>query len=262
MKNALIGIVAVAGLAASASAQFTGTGSLAFQVSTDNGATWSSSANVNPGAPVLVRLQANFDGNGFGVGKVGLGFVRFNNANASDTISTGTIVDNIANSNTARPRQIVDVSGGRQLQITRGTSGAATNPLAASNRLAWGQLTNDLSTGNLNPNYRAGSPVEVFRIAVTAGSFGRTITIGGETATERRGYLGFDLTNPTTDEVDYSVTVGTPQAGNPPLTAFNLREGQMTGGLDPATASITIIPTPASLALLGLGGLVAGRRRR
>jgi MYXO-CTERM domain-containing protein len=255
MKTAFVALVAVAGLAASASAQFTGTAGLAFQVSSNGGASWGSSVDVTPGTNVLVRLVASYDGNGYGFGKIGLGFARFGGANATDGISTASIVDNIATTPGQRPRQVVDVAGGRQLQVTRGTGGG-TNPLAASNRLAWGQLTNDLASGGLNANYRAGSPVEVFRIAVVAGDFGRTIVVGGETATQARGYLGLN------GQVDVTIDVGTPAAGSAPLSSFALTAAQMPGGVDPSTAAINIIPTPASLALLGLGGLVAGRRRR
>jgi hypothetical protein len=42
----------------------------------------------------------------------------------------------------------------------------------------------------------------------------------------------------------------------------NKQSGQPETGREDITASINVIPTPASLALIGLGGLVAARRRR
>lgn len=82
--------------------------------------------------------------------------------------------------------------------------------------------------------------------------------------------FGFDL---GADGADRTLTISTPANGigqnGTPLTQnvlFFANSGEATGsirgGAEVMDASVRIIPAPASLALMGLGGLMVARRRR
>jgi hypothetical protein len=82
-----------------------------------------------------------------------------------------------------------------------------------------------------NPNFDASNPIELYNITWTPSDY-TTRTISGGTT-----HVNFDV---YTD--DFGTNVG--------------YDGVVNG------FSFRVVPAPASLALLGLGGLVAGRRRR
>jgi hypothetical protein len=211
----------------------------------------------------MLRLVASYNTTvpTAGFGKVGLGFIDFRNAGAGDTLEVASITDNIA-STAARPRQVVDVAGGRRLQVTRTASGVGADPLAPGNRLAWGQLSNDLTQGfPVNPNFRSGPVTEVFRMTFGAdpASGFRTVRIEGQVATTQRGYTFISGGSP--DGVDINVYPGVLTPGVS-LSYHQLRESDMNPAIDPSVATITIIPTPGAAALLTLAGLAAARRRR
>jgi uncharacterized protein (TIGR03382 family) len=83
----------------------------------------------------------------------------------------------------------------------------------------------------INPLFNGANPIEVFRFMFIAGDAGRTIEIGS------------------------------------PITAFNVYANAMGMPAGPYAPSIDgaqneIVPTPGSLALVGVGGLACLRRRR
>ncbi|MBK7405420.1 MAG: PEP-CTERM sorting domain-containing protein [Phycisphaerales bacterium] len=83
-----------------------------------------------------------------------------------------------------------------------------------------------------NPNFDASNPVHLYSMQWTPNSYaGQTVTGGSN------GHLNFDV---------YTDTFGTSVGYTGNVTGFRF----------------TVAPAPASMALLGLGGLVAGRRRR
>jgi len=84
----------------------------------------------------------------------------------------------------------------------------------------------------MNPLFTAANPIEVFRYTLTAGAAGRVISIGGEST-------GLTL-------------VSNAQGIPVPIQYQRIVDG----------ATISIVPTPGSLALLGLGGGLTLRRRR
>ncbi len=83
-----------------------------------------------------------------------------------------------------------------------------------------------------NPNFDASNPIALYQIVWTPADYtGKFVTFSSQ------NHLNFDV---YTDDFGTSVP-------------YN---GEVFSGL------IKVVPAPASLALLGLGGLVAGRRRR
>lgn len=81
----------------------------------------------------------------------------------------------------------------------------------------------------INPNFVTANPVELFKAEWTAPAAAGTYTY-------------------TTATKQYSVYIN--------------NSASRTGTPTEASGSFTVIPAPSALALLGLGGLVAGRRRR
>lgn len=84
----------------------------------------------------------------------------------------------------------------------------------------------------INPLFTAANPVEVFRFTFTAGTAGRVIDVGAQSTglTLVSNAMGFPVVTPYQRIVD--------------------------------NATISIVPTPGSLALLGLGGAMTFRRKR
>ncbi|MBC7772134.1 MAG: PEP-CTERM sorting domain-containing protein [Pyrinomonadaceae bacterium] len=84
----------------------------------------------------------------------------------------------------------------------------------------------------INPLFTTANPVEVFRFTLTAGAAGRTIDVGSQITglTLVSNAMGMPVTTPYQRAVD--------------------------------GATISIVPTPGSLALLGLGGALTLRRKR
>ncbi|MBK7405422.1 MAG: PEP-CTERM sorting domain-containing protein [Phycisphaerales bacterium] len=85
-----------------------------------------------------------------------------------------------------------------------------------------------------NPNFDASNPVTLYKITWTPSAYaGQTVTVGD--------------TNHLNNDV-YTDTFGSSVS--------------YTGVAGKASFNVANVPAPASLALIGLGGLVAGRRRR
>lgn len=84
----------------------------------------------------------------------------------------------------------------------------------------------------INPGFTTANPVQVFAFTFTAGAAGRTINIGSE------------MLGATTVSNAFGMPTG-------------IQYSRVSDG-----ASIQIVPTPGSLALLGLGGAMSFRRKR
>jgi len=111
----------------------------------------------------------------------------------------------------------------------------------------------------LQPNGNFGPDVEASRVvglldfdrgfAGTGLAAGETITFGTWTyAPTEEGELFFSFINGT----------GTEEGGRPGSANFN----QDPLPFEVTSGSVTVVPTPGTLAMLGLGGLAAARRRR
>jgi hypothetical protein len=253
MKN-LVAVLAVAGLAAAASAQpFAGQGRVSFQVATSLSGPWTANVSVTPGTPVYVRQVNSWESTAgvFGWAATTLEEISFNGANASDgfTVAERPQTD-IAN----RTNQDITPGSGFSLWKKQGTLAAwnvfntptgrkldnNVNP-ETTGRVVTGQSTFAIP-GVPWQGFEAANGVVGFLYRFTAGDAGRTIDI---TARFFRS--------------------GTPAPTGNQFVVYINEAGSNTKFTTDASivdASVTIVPAPGALALLGLGGLVAGRRRR
>lgn len=282
MKNVIVSIVAAAGLAGVASAD---TSQLNMQVSTD-GVSWSSAANAAPGATVQVRGVMNFVQTGT---TTPTGFASLtwqptvSNWTAADTLQAfadrgnntngGSVLDTpgmpapygrISPFGSTGPTSsdpyrghVQSNAGTNYLRIARTTitnwvgEGATTGTSASNNFNGSGGLANvQKSFGLVNPTVDPPfnsniTNVVLFKFAVTMSGDGaaRVLTIGAPT-----------------EGMSRNATTGAREAAWFSSNADNF--GALKAEVAVGTATISVVPAPGALALLGLGGLVVGRRRR
>ncbi len=216
-------LVTVAGLAAGANAQSV---QIDLKVSTD-GTNWQDAVEVLPGTTVQGAMFINWSG--------AYGFAG--------------IVTNITGSGLAAGDSASIAGGGRQ---TPWTFGAATDAVFASgNSFRIDAASDAANTTNqglailqntpsaAGVNYNTSNPAFVYRFSIIVGADGsdRTITIESLLSQVKGGVASLHSSNSAT-------------------------RGTNTSNLSTDGASIRVVPAPSALALLGLGGLVAGRRRR
>lgn len=294
MKNVIGSLVAVAGLAAGANAQSL----LNLQVSLD-GTNWSDNVEVNAATgvntTVLMRALVSYTGTQPAVGFASLtwqptfGNVRpgvdsvqpfvdqGNNTNGGSITLDATPLDGpfgrispfAASGPTVGGAQrfaAIAHSGGsggapagNWLRIARNdvTRWMGTGPTSGTSSVnnfngAGGVVCVQKSPGNVGPNDPAFQPgitdIAIFQIALTVGGVGQ-----GETHEISVGA--------PTDGMSRNATTGAREAAwFAAMSGDN--SGATKGVVEVDGASITITPAPGALALLGLGGLVAGRRRR
>lgn len=232
-------LMVVAGLASAASAD-PATGLFRWEVSSDGGATWSSSATVGSGDGYKIRGVVSWTDSGTAsIGFAGATFeqIDFASADASDTF--GGV------SGAGAPSYETRLQGTPETWLLQPGSGASAGGLKLDQatttlRTGFGQLPQTLPGGIPNPGFATANPLVVFQMDAVAGSEGRTIGISG---TWTR------LGSPASNEFRvYTTSTGTNKKPT--------QEATQVG------ASVTIIPAPGALSLLGLGGLVAARRRR
>lgn len=236
----MFALVAVAGLAAAASAQPL-TGLFKWEVSSDGGSSWSSAITVNSGDAYKIRATASWtDGATASSGFAGATFEQIDlaGADASDTFGGAQGAGGV-------PAYVTRRQGTPESWSLQAGTGASAGGLKIDNvtptlRTNFGQLSKVLPGGIPNPNFIADNPLVVFEMDAVAGSDGRTIEISSQWTR---------LGTPASNEFKIYTTD----------TGSNKKPASEATRMD---ASVTIIPAPASLALMGLGGLVAGRRRR
>lgn len=237
MKNVL-SILVVAGVAAAASAQVTSP-VISWQVSTDNGATWSSNAVLNSAGTVKVRGVGSWSG----TGGLALGAVAFDgtilNTSAGDSV-TGISAAKNANgdagsffdfSRSSQSLSYVASTFGTTIKIDDSTDVSA--PGAGTKNIVAGQST--LQFGGTNVNTANPVTFFVYDLSVDGTAGVRTIS---------------SLLKTTSAMSVYTTTGGLSTRFNASVIAQNS-----------ATVEV-LIPTPGTLALAGLGGLAAARRRR
>jgi hypothetical protein len=242
-------VLALAVLAGTAAAQTVGT--IRFQVSND-GSTWGSSTTVNQNGLVWVRGLVSHNHTYLAFASVTLEDIRFTGTNATDVFALTEITNgsnwnelHVGNTvgNFAR-RFAPSASGVPALTLIGAGTGLvridnAVNPDTTGRVLA-GQSTFAIPGGPFYQGLDTSNPISVFGYVFQAGTgVGRVINVGG------------------------TITV----AGNPLLPQFRFfinaaGSNEIPSMVESIGASVEIIPAPASLALLGLGGLIAGRRRR
>lgn len=255
-----IAILAVAGLAAMANAQST---RLVFEVSNDSGATWGSNVTVNPGATVHVRTRVQLVNAGTNtvLGLAGITFqptlTNFKAADARvafDNEATGAGTSENPQTNTGRILPFASAGMGPASasgvltshrdpgEILRFAGANATGPIpgGASNNLAHGVNSAQTPRSIGGTNFREGTDVVVFRYAITIND-----------ATVRDLVAGINQGAVQNNRGSWYRT----DAGTGSLLAT-------MGESLAATIHVAEVPAPGALALLGLGGMVAARRRR
>lgn len=260
-------ILAVAGLAAAASAQST---NIIQQVTTTpaNEASWTNEITVAPGATVYVRVRIVLSG------ATALGLAGLNhqpslsgwNAGGGDTRLDFTFpgYDN------ACPPGVQTEAGftGRHVDPTVPTNRGRMWPYGSAgmnDTSASGILTSLVDGGN------------TLRFAGSKNTTATTNAAWGVNTAQLPAQLIGTCFNSTLDAVvfKYAITVGATHGSADFVTGMaNVSQNRATWYLNPGgtqTLNATIgtvsnatihVPTPGALALLGLGGLVAGRRRR
>lgn len=296
MKKMLGSIVAVAGLALAANAQEVNT-QLKYQVSTD-GLNWSSSlTNVAPGSSIQVRALVTYIGPGSAAGLGGVTFQPVvSNWTAADTLLTtagtpGNMGVGPTGGTRSNPIGTVDDLPGVWGRITpfglaayntstylRGHIGTGT--AAGLLRIARADVTNWIGVGATSGvaganNWNGGGGVNTSQIAAPS-RIASDPAFNTQTQDVVVFKFGLTLGSATADR---TLNITTPANGIGRNTTAGTAYGQqyarwyastsevspsLNGGASVTDASISVhvVPAPASLALIGLGGLVATRRRR
>lgn len=224
MKNGFVLAIAVAGLAASAQAASFG---LLFEVSGDGGSSWTQNLNVDVtsgAATVKFRISAYFQDGVTVNGNQAVAFNRFTGSNIITNWGSGFAGDQLQTYTRDVP------SGNAALLTSTQTPGGRV----LGNGTALSFASQLLLTLPANPVYVTQILSGQIRIGNnTPGSFVRTISLGNNSLSALNFY-----------------------------GAGSTTAGAALGDLMHSNATINVIPTPASAALIGLGGLVAVRRRR
>jgi len=294
----VVSLLAVAGLAAAASAQTyqSGAASVVFEVWDGSG--WSSSVNVAPGATVEWRTRVQYTGSSAlnGIAEVWWQptFQNADNSGAGTAADQVSVGQGLASGNNASPSNMVpaaDGSNGAALglygrvfpfglaataassssitTVFRHSGGANGAPagewlrVAGSGATTWanassaaavmirGIQSNQTSQGAAPAGqHNEGTNVVIFRGSFTASDDTalRTVALSTDSNFFRRV-----STTDSTRYIAWQTSVSDTGTGAAGIRTTN---NAIIG------ANINIVPTPASLALMGLGGLVAARRRR
>ncbi len=304
MKNVIVSMLAVAGLAGIASAQTTteqGGGRLTFQVYNPVTNAWGSSIDAAPGQRVELRVVASYTGTRTDLFAMGEALYQPTLSNADNT-GTGAQQDQIGawrnggNGGNSIAGSMLSVAEGNQgtaladygrvlfggtataatgsntmtsFRHTGGSDGAPAGswirmagnfvtqwpaalpaaPAAAdTNRILRGISAQQQSFALNSTFHVAGLSNVIFRQAIILSDdpAARTVQFSSFIESARR------VANTGTDDTRFiSWQTSNSDSGS-----------HRTLGVQYVPANINVVPTPASMALMGLGGLVAARRRR
>ncbi len=238
MKNVL-SILVVAGVAAAASAQ-TAAPVVTWQVSTDGGATWGAAAVLNGAGSVKVRGTLGWQG----AAGTALAAVTFDGSITG--AGAGDAGSNLAKPLTqglgAQAGAFANLGGG-SIRFSRTTDSGA--PGSNTNWWTIGQDANIDSDGDTVPdsftNQNTGNPVTFLTFDFAVDGTAGVRSIGAILSSNTGSSSPVRIYRPGTAVSDSFVRASVVQLG--------------------ATVEV-LIPTPGTLALAGLGGLAAARRRR
>lgn len=241
MLKGFVCIAAVAGLATGALAQSAPSYGLLFEVSTD-GSTWTRNLNVDVSSgakSVLFRVSSYFtegmqvttaDGTGNAVA-----LARFTGSNVMTNFGNGFNGDLVTS---------------YQRDLSNGNAAFLQQSQSAGNRIL-GQAGTPLSFASQLFTSLPGSPIYVSQIA--SGS----ITIGNNTAGAMVRTIVF-----TNNSFGSGATAGLTFYNEASPVSKQSAAPSNAGSAQFLFATIEVVPAPGAAALLGLGGLVAARRRR
>lgn len=275
MKKLIGSILVVAGLAASAQAQTPPTTQFNVQLSRD-GTTWTNNLDISNDNPrtgrVFARVLVSYIQND------GPTPLFMNGVRAQPTISnfdpaldTAIPLSNLDVNGRARSRVANDIGPGATPTLGRtfgaatiGTSDAVTSHLNGSTlRYAAFSVTNAIGTG-AGSNNIDGSRAINWSNNTLAPTLGLTnlqlFTFGIDTSTNQANrVLTFDV--PRDGVRRFVAADETAGRGADWVITTSPFFAQRANVVDTIVGTLTV-PAPASLALLGLGGLAMGRRRR
>ncbi|MBX3379802.1 MAG: PEP-CTERM sorting domain-containing protein [Phycisphaeraceae bacterium] len=224
MKSMIAAVVGVAGIAAGANAAW----GLKFEV-WDGGA-WVSSVSAAAGDVVKFRFGAYFDPNSAPVITTADGtgtaqaMTRFTGSNQATGFAAGDVFQNVVKTISSGNAALTQVAG-----ATIGTT--AVTSFGSQLFLA-------------DVPFEPYKEIYVGEVKIGADNSVRSIEIKNKTfgSGNTAGLTFYNSASPVNKQS------GAPQSGGP--------------GREDMIATIRVVPAPGSLALLGLGGLVAARRRR
>jgi hypothetical protein len=266
--------------------------SIVFQVSTD-GTNWFSQVDVPvgvaapPTANVFFRALVSYTGTASPVGLASFVFQpTMSNALATDTMLP--FINGGAGSNTSTPIGVIDGA-----QLTDTTSFGRTSPWGRSALSSTSALHGFFHT---NPNGDGINYLRIAQLQVTSWIGGTGNTTGGSgVPIAQLSDVGRTTSDPPFNPFTTNIyvfkwgvvlnttdvsRVGHDMIVDAPLAGFGNRNsstgdrevywwantseatGSIRGTANITAARVFLAPSPASLALLGLGGLAAGRRRR
>lgn len=245
----IVAVLALAAMAGTAAAQNRGT--FRFEMSND-GVTWGNNITVNQNGLVWVRALASHNTTYYGWASTTVEDIRFTGTDGTDTFALTEITNGVNFNETAVGNTVGNMarrfapsaSGVPALQLIGAGTGLvridnAVNP-GTTGRVLMGQSTFAIPGGPFYQGFDASNPISVFGYVFRAGTgLNRVIDVSAQ------------------------LTV----AGTPLATQFRFflnaaGSSEIPAQTESLGAQVRIIPAPASLALMGLGGLIAGRRRR
>lgn len=274
MKSVIASLVAVAGVAAAANA-----GVVSYQVS--NGGAFGASTNALPGDTVTVRVRIAYNGTAPVHAFAGVNLQPLLSGNFGAALGQDSIVTNANNYVGASsggflttPQGTVNGDAGQYgrinsfgaASVTTSTAPRAfygTGTAAGLARIAQGRTTNwiGVGTGLNNSNGTGGFNLSQANPSLVPGYPVNPLGNGDDEG----GEFVFQFAVRVGDGFNRSINITTAAFQGLNITWFansqNFNE-TVTTALTSTAGTINVVPTPASLALLGLGGLVAGRRRR
>jgi len=281
MKKVIASLVAVAGMSVAASGQ----GTVDWQVSND-GVNWSDTVNALPGQQIVARARVTTSS----AVSPNLGLASFV---MQPTVSSWTAGDTLAafHNTGIQGNSIVG-----SMILEDGTEGGLDGPFGRFN--PWGRtatsgtnfIKGHLHTGGVGGAPAGGNWLRIAQATITS-------WIGGTGNTSGNSGVPISQNNQSTQGITYNTNLanilvfqfGFTLSSDPaarslvidvPALGFGNRNtttgeremywfatgsestGQIRGAALSSSATVNVVPTPASIALLGLGGLIVGRRRR
>ncbi len=243
MQKLALGLVAVAGLATVAAARPAPNLSLSFNLDGNDAGVWSDDISVTPGTTVFVRVRMSIPDSAYGISGS-----RYNiiSTNGGWDLGGDDAIDMSAGKGSATDGRLAGFDFGGQTQVTFESAGSLRID-------AKGDTGNNVNAGISTSQNTPGALGTAFNTSKVATVYMFKVVLSGNASDRDVTLMIRDGINGSPDEITSfkaydtsSSTSGTAIAGE-------------TG--DVGNIHVTV-PAPGSLALLGLGGLAAGRRRR